>query len=364
MREHVPLAPLTTFGIGGTARFFIEVQSVEEITEALAFARANSLPFFVLGGGSNIVIADSGFDGLVLAICIAGIMTENKDDGKILVTTGAGVVWDDFVLWTINHGLAGLECMSGIPGTVGGALVANLGAYGAQCSDTFMNAEVIDARDKSGKVHVINKEECNFSYHDSMFGSAHGRYIIARATFLLSADSVVTPSYKDNRFDMTTLITKSNRGPTIADIRNAVLDVREQKGSLIMKDRMSYKCAGSFFHMPFVSSEEYAEIVKRAQELDAKKEEILRPWAWEQSNGTYKIAPGFLLEYTEFKKGYIRGEVGVSPRHTLTIINIKNANAQDIARLAADMQNAVEKIFKLRLEREVEYVGEVETFSR
>ena len=227
-----------------------------------------------------------------------------------------------------------------------------------------MNAEVIDARDKSGKVHVINKEECNFSYHDSMFGSAHGRYIIARATFLLSADSVVTPSYKDNRFDMTTLITKSNRGPTIADIRNAVLDVREQKGSLIMKDRMSYKCAGSFFHMPFVSSEEYAEIVKRAQELDAKKEEILRPWAWEQSNGTYKIAPGFLLEYTEFKKGYIRGEVGVSPRHTLTIINIKNANAQDIARLAADMQNAVEKIFKLRLEREVEYVGEVETFSR
>lgn len=362
VQEHVPLAPLTTFHVGGEARFFVTAQSIEEVREALDFARARSLRVFVLGGGSNIVISDRGFDGLCIMLRIPGI-TEEKQDNRTLITVGSGVVWDEFVVWTIEHGFAGLECMSGVPGTVGGAVVANLGAYGAQCSDTFMHAEVLDMQDQHGTHNVLQKEECDFSYHDSLFGRSNGRYIVIRATFSLSTDPTTTPPYRDNRFDMAALTAKVGHTPTQHDIRNAVLDIREQKGSLIMKGRVSYMCAGSFFHMPFVSPDIYRGVVARARELDAEKEEQLRPWAWKQPDGTYKLAPGFLLEYTEFQKGYVRGTVGISPRHTLTIINIAGARAKDIAQLARDMRDRVEKIFGIRLEREVEYVGDVENVA-
>lgn len=359
IEEHVPLAPLTTLGVGGEARFFIEVKTIEETLEALAFARSRSLLVFILGCGSNIVISDTGFDGLVIFMRVQGIMTEEHGD-KTVVTVGSGVLWDDFVVWSITHGLKGLECMSGVPGTVGGAVVANLGCYGAQVSDTFIQAEVLDMEDTSSMLKVIQKEACNFSYHDSMFGHSPGRYVVVRTTFALSSDPAVNPSYRDNRFDMAKLAEKLGHAPTPTEVRDAVLLMREEKGTLIMKDRVSYKSAGSFFHMPFVSVEKYKDVVARAQERDPEKEERLRPWAWKQPDGSYKLAPGFLLEYTPFQKGYVRGAVGISPKHTLTIINVAGARAEDVAELAKDMQREVEKIFGIHLEREVEYVGDVE----
>ncbi len=358
IQEHVSLAPLTTLGVGGEARFFIEAQSIEEVIEALNFAHKQSLPVFVLGAGSNILIADDGFNGLVLALRIPDITTEVHGT-LVWVTVGSGMVWDDFVVWSIENKLSGLECMSGVPGTVGGAVVANLGCYGAQVSDTFMHAEVVDTQEKNGTLKIIKKEECVFSYHDSMFGHTPGRYIIVHATFALSTDTAAIPAYRDNRFDMAMLAQNLGHTPTKSEIRDAVLTMREEKGSLIMKNRVSFKSAGSFFHMPFVSAEKYAHIIAQARAFDAQKEEQLRPWAWKQPDGLYKIAPGFLLEYTEFVKGYVRGAVGISPRHTLSIINVANARAQDIATLARDMQDAVEKKFGIRLEREVEYVGDI-----
>ena len=358
MKENVPLAPFTTFHIGGPARYFTEAQTIGKVEKALAFARANSLKLFVLGGGSNIVIADSGFDGLVLAVCIKGIKSEKKDN-NIFVTVGAGVLWDDFVVWSIENKLFGLECMSGVPGTVGGAVVANVGAYGAQVSDTFVRAEVIDTQDENHKMQVINKDDCDFSYHDSMFGRTSGRYIVLRATFALSTDATSTPSYKDNRFDMMKLAEELGHNPTQTEVRDSVLNMREEKGSLIMEGRKSFKCAGSFFHMPFVSAEKYKKVEALAQKLDAEKEKNLRPWAWKQSDDTHKLAPGFLLEYTEFKKGFVNGNAGVSPLHTLSIINVENARASEIAELSRDMQNSVEKLFGIKLEREVEYVGDI-----
>lgn len=356
--SNVTLAPFTTFNIGGPARYFVEVKTVEEVRDALAFARANSLPIFILGGGSNILISDNGFDGLVILLRIEGITTGEVGD-KTFVTVGAGVLWDDFVLWSIENNFSGLECMSGVPGTVGGAVVANLGCYGAQVSDTFISAELIDTQGVISEVQVIKKEECEFSYHDSKFGREKGRYIILRATFVFSTDFIPALSYRDNRFDIAELVKKFGRQPTQMEIRGAVLDIREEKGNLIMKDRISYKCAGSFFHMPFVSADKYGEVIKRAKVLDAEKEKKLRPWAWEQKDGSYKLAPGFLLEYTEFKKGYTRGSVGISPRHTLSIVNGGDASAEEVAELAHDMQEAVKKIFGINLEREVEYVGDI-----
>jgi UDP-N-acetylmuramate dehydrogenase len=359
VEEHVALAPFTTFSVGGEARFFIEAHSVDEVREALRFARERALPLFVLGGGSNIVIADSGFDGLVLRMRLSGITAQLEGDTE-LVTVGAGVVWDEFVVYCIEQGFAGLECLSGIPGTVGGAVVANLGAYGAQASDTFVRAEVIDTEDESGELKTFEKEACGFSYHDSIFSRAGGRYVVVNATFALSRNPSAVPSYRDNRFDMTRLSAELGHAPTPLEVRDAVLRMREEKGSLIMPGRVSYKCAGSFFHMPFVSAGEYEKVVEMAKTLDAAKEERLRPWAWEQADGSYKVAPGFLLEYTPFQKGYVQEGAGISPRHTLSIINTGTARAQDIARLARDMQDAVEALFGIRLEREVEYVGDVE----
>jgi len=356
MKEHVSLAPFTTFHIGGPARFFVEAKSVEEVVKALGFAKKHSLPLFILGGGSNILISGNGFDGLVLAIRIPGI-TSKKHDSRMSVTSGAGVEWDELVAWTVRHGLAGFECLSGIPGTVGGAVVANAGAYGEQCSDAFVNADVLDLKDTNEAQKTLNKDECRFSYHDSLFSHEPGRYLILRATFTFSIDSAPRLAYKDNRFDLASLAAQIGREPTLSDVRNAVLDVREQKGNVIMKDRVSYRGAGSFFHMPFVSVQKYEDVRERARAIDAKKEERLRPWAWEQPDGSYKVAPGFLLEYTEFQKGYVRGAVGISPRHTLAIINLADARASDVAELARDMCDAVEKIFSVRLEREVEYVG-------
>lgn len=354
IRENVELAPLTTLDVGGPARFFVEAQSAEEVVEALDFARAKSLPLFVLGGGSNIVVADTGFDGLVLALRIPGIAIDVQGD-KAHLTVGAGVVWDELVAQTTERGLIGIECLSGIPGTVGGAVVANLGAYGAECSDTFVSAEVL-VREEAGYVlKVFKKEECDFSYHDSLFSHDPGRYVVLRATFTLATSGTSRLSYRDNRFDLEKLAAESGREPTPSDVRTAILRMRREKGMVAGV----YKSAGSFFHMAFVSKEKYAQVLEKARTLDAEKEETLRPWSWEQSDGSYKIAGGFLLEYTEFKKGYVRSGAGVSPKHTLSVINVGDARACDIDNLARSMQDAVEHMFGIQLIREVEYVGDV-----
>jgi UDP-N-acetylmuramate dehydrogenase len=353
LREYVSLAPYTTFRIGGPARYFAEVVSLADLHEALAFARERSCSIFVLGGGSNILISDEGFDGLVIQLRIAGI-TEHEHG----VSVSAGVLWDDFVLWSIEQGFTGLECMSGVPGTVGGAVVANVGAYGAQVSDTLVSVDVLDLRDIAHNALTYPNSACDFSYHDSLFGQNPGRFVVVSATFNLSRSRGVTPAYRDNRFDMARLAATLGHEPSQAEVRTAVLSMREEKGTLIMSGRVSYQCAGSFFHMPFVSKEHYEEVVARARALDPIKEELLRPWAWLQTNGTYKVAPGFLLEYTAFQKGYVRGNVGISPRHTLSIINVHNASAQEVQDLARDMQAVVQKIFNVTLEREVEYIGE------
>lgn len=355
IEEHVALAPRTTFKIGGPARYFITAHSLDEVREALAFAQAEELPLFVLGGGSNILIADDGFPGVVLALALTST-TYTPAGNRVLLTAGAGVPWDALVAETVAQGLAGFECLSGIPGTVGGAVVANLGAYGAECSDAFVEATIIDTEDPSYAPRVMTREACAFSYHHSYFADHPGRYVVLEARFLLTPTTTAHPSYADNRFNLAALVAEKGRAPTLAEVREAVIAVRAQKGVL----ESSYRSAGSFFHMPFVSVERYREVVRIAQSLDAAKEERLRPYAWEQSDGTYKIAPGFLLEYTPFQKGYATGAVGISPKHTLSVITSEGATAHDVAELAQAMQNAVAQIFSITLTREVKYIGDVE----
>ncbi|HEX8947253.1 MAG TPA: UDP-N-acetylmuramate dehydrogenase [Candidatus Paceibacterota bacterium] len=352
MQENVSLAPLTTLGVGGAARFFSEAKSVDEVIAALGEAKRRDLGVAVLGGGSNTLVPDAGVDGLVLRIAIPGITFHERAEGTVAVTAGAGVVWDDLVRETVTRGLGGLESLSGVPGTVGGAVVSSIGAYGAQVSDTLESVEVIDRTNTAYALRMLPVSACALSYHDSVFAREPAHYLITAATFVLRSGAAAQPAYEDYRFRFPQ--PQDGHTLTLADVRAAVLDIREAKGTLIMEGRESYRCAGSFFHMPFVTKEMYEQVVRTARTLDAEKEARLQPWAWAQPDGSYKLAPGFLLEYTEFQKGYVRGGAGISPKHTLSIINLGDAHAVDIARLADDMQHAVEHIFGVRLEREVE----------
>lgn len=355
LREYVPLAPLTTLKVGGAARYFIEVRTETELHDALTYARERSLPVFVLGGGSNIVVADEGFSGVVVVLRFDHVRTDSHEGG-VRVTAGAGVGWDALVAQMVAEGCAGLEALSGIPGTVGGAVVANAGAYGTECADTFVEARVLDLRNLEQGVQTFRRAECAFSYHDSLFSQEPGRYIVLEAAFELAKGGEPDFSYRDNRFNFTDVMAAEQLPRTYAGLRSAVLMIREQKGVL----EHCYQSAGSFFHMPKVSQEVYESIRGAAERIDAQKELEKRPWAWLQTDGAYKIAPGFLLEYTPYQKGYARGAVGISPKHTLSIINLGGATAREVAALARDMHDAVENIFGLSLEREVQYVGDVE----
>ncbi|HFC10788.1 MAG TPA: UDP-N-acetylmuramate dehydrogenase [Candidatus Kaiserbacteria bacterium] len=351
VRENIQLAPYTTFGVGGVARFFVEANSVGDVVEAFREAKRLGLKVAVLGGGSNTLVRDSGVDGLVLLMRIAGVTFHEKSDGTFYVTAGAGVVWDDLVRETIERELSGIECLSGIPGTVGGAVVSGIGAYGAQVGDTLESVDVIDITSANLSVRNLSAKECALTYHDSIFASEQNKYIVVGATFSLHNGVTKKPTYEDYRFKFPTQ--KENKKITLAFVRETILNIREEKGALFMKGRKSYNCAGSFFHMPIVSKEEHANILKIARELDAGKEERLRPWSWEQDDGSFKIAPGFLLEYTNFHKGYVRGSVGISPKHILSIIALPGACTADVEMLADDMQKEVNNIFGIRIEREV-----------
>ena len=184
IREQVPLAPLTTLGVGGPARYFVEASSEAEVIEAVKFARTRPLPLFVLGGGSNVVVADAGFPGLVLKVSIAGVSHYFTPDGLMLFTAGAGMDWDALVALTVEANCAGLECLSGIPGTVGGTPVQNVGAYGQEVSETIREVRVLDLN--SLKTKTLSNADCSFAYRSSIFNTTErDRYIILQVSFAL-----------------------------------------------------------------------------------------------------------------------------------------------------------------------------------
>ena len=183
LQENVPLAPLTTFKVGGPARFLVEAKTITEVGKAVTFARAHGLSLFVLGGGSNLVISDTGWPGLVLKVAISGI-EERNENGRSLFEVGAGEEWDNFVARAVTRNCAGVECLSGIPGNVGGTPIQNVGAYGQEVAETIESVLAWDLKD--GQLHEMCGEACGFKYRTSIFNTTdRGRYIILRVTYAL-----------------------------------------------------------------------------------------------------------------------------------------------------------------------------------
>src|SRR5437868_4268766 len=219
IQENVPLAPLTTFRVGGPARYFVQSASPEDVRSAVDLARSRNLPLFVLGRGSNLVVADSGWPGLVLRVAIGGITTQNTDapSNAVLFNVGAGVNWDDFVAQAVVQNCAGVECLSGIPGSVGGTPVQNVGAYGQEVSDTIESVLTLDLRD--GQVRELCNEACRFQYRTSIFNtSERGRYIILRVTYALTPGDEPAILYAD----LKKYFTGRSTQPTLAETREAV----------------------------------------------------------------------------------------------------------------------------------------------
>ena len=349
LQENVSLAPLTTFHLGGPARFFVEAKSPGEVQEAVAFAQSKHLALFVLGGGSNLVVADSGWPGVVLKVAIPGIERRPGNDeakGRVLFDAGAGEFWDRFVSHAVMAHCAGVECLSGIPGSVGGTPVQNVGAYGQDVSQTIESVEVLDLKD--GQVRELRGEACGFTYRSSIFNtSERGRFIILRVTYALTPGGEAYLGYADLKRHFEGRETR----PNLAETREAVRHIRARKGMLIVPGDPDCQSAGSFFKNPVLSERQHEDLQKRAA---AKALTLPSYPALEKSK---KVSAAWLVEKSGFARGYSLGHVGISSKHALAIVNRGGATAAEVLALKDQIQQRVEEIWGVRLEPEPVMVG-------
>lgn len=346
VQENVPLAPLTTLKVGGAARYFIKAKTEEDVIHAVDYARQNELSLFILGGGSNIVVADEGFNGLVLQIALQGITEEQKDD-KVFITSAAGEDWNSFVGWCVERNYAGIECLSGIPGFVGGTPVQNVGAYGQEVSETILNVRVFDRT--QNKIILLTNEQCGFSYRRSIFNSTEKEhYIVLSVTFALIPNGAPALRYKDVQ-----QFFSDNDTPSLNEVREAVIEIRSRKSMVIDEPDPNSRSVGSFFKNPIVSKEEFSAIEEKAKEFGVNETVPRFP----ASDGQVKISAAWLIEHTGFHKGYKRGQVGLSTNHTLAIINRGSATAKDVIDLMKEIQEKVEEKFAICLKPEPVFVG-------
>jgi UDP-N-acetylmuramate dehydrogenase len=335
---NVPLAPLVTLGIGGRARWFARATRVEHVVAGCGWAEARGVPLFVLGGGSNLVVCDEGFDGLVLQIAIGGIDATRRDE-DMLLSAGAGEAWDSLVEFAVNRDLAGIECLSGIPGTVGGTPVQNVGAYGQEVATVIESVDAFD-RVKQGTV-TVSAAECGFAYRMSRFKQQDaGRFVICKVRFRLRPGGAPAVTYPDI---VQHLATKSAPSPTLRSVRDAVLTVRRRKGMVIDAADADTRSVGSFFMNPIVDRAAFHRIAPAPHFL--------------MDNGSVKVPAAWLIEQSGFARGHVDGAVGLSTKHPLAIINRGGATARDVLRLARRIKTAVLERFGIPLRPEPIFAG-------
>jgi UDP-N-acetylmuramate dehydrogenase len=344
--EEVPLAPYTTFQIGGPARWFAEALSEDDIAAGIAFATERKLPLFILGGGSNLLVSDSGFSGLVLRIALRGIRS-TEERGRSIISAAAGEDWDGLVAYAVAAGLAGVECLSGIPGTVGGTPVQNVGAYGQEVSQTIVTVRAFDR--KTLQFLDLAASDCGFSYRRSIFNSSQrDRYVVSRVHYALHKDAPASFVYADvARYFAARDVT----APTLVEVREAVRSIRAQKGMLLMTGDADCRSAGSFFKNPVVPA---SVVDSLAQDLGVDKQSIP---AYPAPQGEVKLSAAWLIERAGFAKGYALGKAGISSRHTLALINRGGASASEVTALRDQVIAAVASRFAVRLEPEPVWLG-------
>jgi UDP-N-acetylmuramate dehydrogenase len=341
VEENVPLAPLTTIGIGGPARFFFRAATVDELVDALRWARERELPVFILGGGSNLLIADRGFDGLVVQVDLRGVEVESLDDFA-MVKVAAGEPWDAFVGRAVDHRLAGVECLSGIPGSTGATPIQNVGAYGQDVSETIARVEALDRT--TDKVVWFTNEECRFGYRSSFFKNVEKeRYVIVSVTFRLVRGGAASVRYPELQKAL------EARGVALEDlsgVREAVIAIRKRKGMVIDPADPDSRSDGSFFMNPIVTHDAYADFAGRAPDAPH----------FPADEGV-KLSAAWLIEHAGFHKGYTHGNVGLSTKHTLAIVNRGGGTAAEVVELVELIQRTVREKFGVEIHPEPNFIG-------
>lgn len=338
---NVALAPFTTLKVGGAARWYVEAKDEADIAAAIAWAGERGIPVFVLGGGSNLVIADAGIDGLVLHVRISGV-TWSRDDDTTLVTAGGGEDWDALVSATVGRGLAGLECLSGIPGTVGATPVQNVGAYGQEVGRVIERVEVFDTRER--RPVSLTAAECGFSYRMSRFkGVDAGRFIVTRVTFRLAAAGP-TIAYPDV---IAYFQQRAIMSPGLDDVREAVLAIRRRKGMVIDPADPDTRSVGSFFVNPVVGDDVHRALQRQFGDVPS----------FAAGTGRVKVPAAWLIERAGIRRGYRMGLAAVSSKHPLALVSVPGGGAGDVIALAAHIKRRVTERFGIALSPEPVLAG-------
>ncbi len=338
MQENVPLADMTTMRAGGAARFLCEVMSENDLCAATVFSQERGVPLVILGGGSNVVIADCGVAGVVAHMAMKGL-TATPDPhhvGNTLLHVAAGEAWDDVVAYAVSHDWCGIENLSAIPGTVGGAVYQNIGAYGAEIKDVVVSVTIFD-RERMA-TQIIPASACAFGYRTSIFQHPPGnRYVILSATLCLRRDGVVNTSYPDVH---AWLARMGVAHPTVRDIRAAVCAIRAAK----LPDPAIIGTAGSFFKNPLISKALYDELAERYPKLPG----------YPNAEGTaIKVSLAWILDKVLSVNGMREGAVGLYATQPLALVNHGGATCDEIMTFAQKISHEVMRATGIAIEREV-----------
>ena len=339
------LADHTTLRLGGPAREWLRATTEQELIDAVASADASGTPLLVLGGGSNLVVADEGFDGLVVEVATSGITADTDDVegvcGGVMVRVAAGESWDDFVAVAVERGWVGVEALSGIPGSVGATPIQNVGAYGQEVAQTIASVRVWD-RTLRG-VRTFAAADCGFGYRHSRFKADPSRHVVLSVDFQLRPGTLGAPvDYAE--LARTLGVEVQQRAP-LADVRRAVLGLRSGKGMVLDPADHDTWSAGSFFTNPFLTPEQASSLPP-----DAPR--------WPQADGTVKSSAAWLIEHAGFAKGHDLGDrVSLSTKHTLALTNRGGATTSELLALARAVRDGVEQAFGVRLVNEPVLVG-------
>ena len=331
------LSDFTTLKVGGPAKNLVHARSEDELISAIKEADSTKSPLLILGGGSNILVGDQGFAGTVIKIETSGNSFEIDACSGGTLTVSAGEDWDKFVAFTIEKGLANLESLSGIPGTVGGAPIQNIGAYGHEVAEVIARVRTFDRQ--LGEVKTFSAIECEFGYRTSKFKKESGRYVILDVTFQLRRGEESLPvQYSELAKELGVEI--GARVP-IAKLREVVLKLRGAKGMLL---GTGIDSAGSFFTNPILSADDAAKLPAEAPR-------------WPQADGRVKTSAAWLMEHSGMEKGFKLAGAQISPKHVLALSNAGDATAADLVALAKEARAKVLNKFGINLEPEVQFVG-------
>lgn len=348
--EQVNLAGYTTLRLGGPARRFVEATTVDELIGAVRKADEAGEEILVLGGGSNLVVADAGFPGTVVHVATRGVtVTPAAEPGRVLVRAQAGEEWEPFVARCVEEGYAGVECLSGIPGRLGATPIQNVGAYGQDVSETITEVRAYDR--ERAEVVTLDRDACRFAYRGSAFKGS-SRHVVLEVTFSLELADLSTP-VRYAELARTLGVAPGGRVP-LKDAREAVLALRAGKGMVLDAADPDTRSAGSFFTNPILDAEQVAALEKHVADRLGPDAAFPR---YPESDGRVKTSAAWLIDKAGFTKGHTRGPVRISTKHTLALTNPGGASTEDLLALAREVRDGVRTAFGVTLVNEPVFVG-------